>query len=131
MKNKPRLPKKPVTTQDVTPPNPPLTTEEMIDLLEQSFKESTDSLFNFADDLLPTILFLQEMILQDAVSETLTLHLEDREINYCSAIDAIGNILSLFPGRLYKARNQADEKATEVSALMRRYREIHPKVASS
>ncbi|MGB7593205.1 MAG: hypothetical protein WCD04_16720 [Terriglobia bacterium] len=131
MKNKPRLPKKRLIHQDVTLPNPPLKTDELIDFLERSHNENVKLVSDTVHELLPVLLFVQQAIDQDDSLESLIVRLKDRNVNYCTPDNAVAEILRLFSAHFYEAWNQIDEADLTVHSALKRYREIHPKVASA
>jgi hypothetical protein len=131
MKNKSKLAKKPLINHDVPPPNPPLKADELIDLLERTHKENVKLLDATVGGFLPILLFIQRAIDAGVSEETLTLHLRDREVNYCDAGAAIAEILRLFCPHFYETWNQFDEADTMVGRAIKGYRETQPKRASA
>jgi hypothetical protein len=132
MKNKPSVSKKPVIAQGGPPRDLPLKTDELIDLLGKSYEQSAASLFDLVDSLVPVLLFLRQVIIQDAVGDNdLILNPPRGKMRYSSVTEAIGEIISGFPERLYEARYQMDEESTRISVAIRNYRESHRKVAAA
>jgi len=131
MKNKSKLPKKPLIDHDVPPPNPPLKADELIDLLERSHKENLKAVGDTVSDFLPIFLFIRRAIDEGISEETLTVHLKDREVNYCQGDAAIAEILRLFCPRFYETWNQTDEANVTVSRAIEGYRKTHPKRTSA
>jgi hypothetical protein len=98
-------------------------TDELLNMIEKSYNESAYSLFKIADNLIPVLLLLRE-VAQDSPDSGLFVESQGKQVEYCSVTNAIGEILSGFPERLYEARNEMDEKSTMVSIAIHKYREL-------
>ena len=131
MKNKSNISKKPVIAQGVPPRDLRMKTDELLDMIEKSYDASAGSLFDLVDSMIPVLLLLREVIIQEAVDDDLVLDFQGSKRRYCSMIEAVGEILSGFPARLYETRHRMDEESTRISAAISSYRGIHKKVAAA
>lgn len=113
-------------------PVPALKTDELIALLEASYTESVNSLFDLVDRLLPALLFLEKALDQDDIMERdLTMNFRGEERLISSPANAAGQIIGSFPEHLFKARYRIDETSTKVMIEMDRYKRAHGEVAAS
>jgi hypothetical protein len=129
MKNKTRIPRSSPIPKEVSLPAPPLKTDELIDLLERSYDQSVNSVFDLADGILPVLLFLRNTLYEDDPLDELIVHLKDRDVDVGPAVNAVGEILGKCCGPLFEARHEIDKVSTEVHTAMLRYRIIHSKLA--
>lgn len=124
MKNKISVPKQ----QSV----PSLKTDELLALLEASYDESVNSVFDIVDGIGSVLSFLQRALEQEDVMEgDLTVNFRGEDIKLSSPANALAEIIQPLIQRLYKARHQVDETSIRVMIEMGRYKEAHSEVAAS
>lgn len=131
MKNRSTLSKRRPVPKPVPLPDPPLKSDELIDLFDRSYNKAVDSTGHVVGQTIEALLFLHEAILTGALPENLILHLKDRNVDYSESISAVGEILEIFAGQLHELWNEIDTASCGVRSAMERYRNAHPKPVSA
>ena len=112
-------------------PDPPLTTDELIALLERSYNETVELLGSLIGKSLSTLLFIREaLIVGDIGGNKLFSDQEDQSQVYCSTDDGIGEIIEMLTPYLAKGWNRTDEASLKVRRAVDSYRKNLPKGAS-
>jgi hypothetical protein len=112
-------------------PDRPLKADELIDLLERSYKETVESMGKVVHGTLPVLLFLQKAIDQDESLDDLIVEMKDGPVKYCTADNGVARILGFLPAQLFEAWNEIDLASLKVGSAVERYRKIHLKIASA
>jgi hypothetical protein len=148
MKHKSTIPKRSLIPKEVSLPDPPLKTDELLDFFERSYKNDalkTDEVVDYIEqsqkenydvsnllhDLIPVLLFVQGALDQESSIGNLHIYLRDRDVEYCSLSDGAAKIMEMISARLFEAANASEGGSFHIESAVEKYRKVHPKIVSA
>ena len=110
---------------------PALSTDELIALL----KRHSDQCQNFAQglslDTIAPIMFLAKSLDADDGAEPLFMEIHGRRIEYCHPGNGAGRILEWISSTIHEYVEKIDRSHMDAGHAIDRYKDAHPKAASS